>query len=175
MAKIPHDPNEFLPVVDSKDNVVGKAIRKEIHEKGLLHREASVLLTNTKGEILLQRRKDNGSIDYSASGHVPYGEDYLTTAIRETEEELGLKIPKNKFSKISKRRFVGKELTPNNRFVCLFAVEGDYKIKDMHIDNKEVESVRYYTTTAVRKIIFDKAEGYGFTKMLNDYVTSSHS
>jgi len=50
---VAHNPNELIAVVDESDNVVGADIRKNVHEKGLLHREASVLILNKNSEILL--------------------------------------------------------------------------------------------------------------------------
>lgn len=168
---MPHDPNELIAVVNKDDRVIGRATRKEIHAKGLLHREASVLLVNSKNEILLQKRKDNGFLDYSASGHFLHNQDYLTAAIRETDEELGLKIPRNKFLEICKRKLTGKELKPkNNRFVCLFEVKGDYKIKEMKIDKAEVSSIKFYSIDELKRIIKNKNGGYGFIEMLKIYV-----
>ena len=69
-AKIPHDPDEVLALVDEQDNMIGKAKRRDIHKPGVFHRHASVLIVNSEGQILLQTR-DNGMLDYSASGHFP--------------------------------------------------------------------------------------------------------
>lgn len=53
---------------------------------------------NEKGsyDLLLQKRSENkdafpGCYDISSAGHLPAGQDYLTSALRELEEELGIK------------------------------------------------------------------------------------
>ncbi|HPW61217.1 MAG TPA: NUDIX domain-containing protein, partial [Cyclobacteriaceae bacterium] len=47
---------EQVILVDEKDNEIGTMEKMEAHQKGLLHRAFSVLVFNTKGEMLLQQR-----------------------------------------------------------------------------------------------------------------------
>jgi isopentenyl-diphosphate delta-isomerase type 1 len=86
---------EIYDVVDADDRIIGKATRREIHEKGLLHRSVHILVFNSEGKLFLQKRsldKDEnpGYWDTSSAGHVDSGEDYLTSAHRELMEELGV-------------------------------------------------------------------------------------
>ena len=87
---------EVFDVVDDKDQVVRQAFRRIVHAENLLHRAVHLFVFNGAGEIFLQLRshlKDKmpGRWDSSAAGHVDSGEDYLTAAVREAEEELGIK------------------------------------------------------------------------------------
>ncbi|MEJ2719182.1 MAG: NUDIX domain-containing protein [Deltaproteobacteria bacterium] len=89
--------NEILEVVDTADNVIGRATRAEIHRRGLIHRAVHILLFNSAGEIYVQRRsalKDRfpRRLDSSAAGHVDPGESYEQSARRELEEELGIMV-----------------------------------------------------------------------------------
>ena len=89
--------DEIFDVVNERDEVVGRATRREVHGKGLLHRAVHVLVFNRRGQVFLQKRsmaKDSapGCWDSSCSGHLDAGEDYLTAAVRELVEEIGLKI-----------------------------------------------------------------------------------
>ncbi len=89
------DQMELYDVVDDRDQVIGVATRREIHQKGLLHRSVHILVFNSGGDLFLQKRSMNkdenpGFWDTSAAGHVNTGEDYLTSAHRELEEELGI-------------------------------------------------------------------------------------
>ncbi len=89
------DSSEIFDVVDSEDRVVGQATRGEVHAQGLLHRSVHILVFNSRGNLFLQKRamtKDEnpGYWDSSAAGHVNAGEDYLTSAHRELQEELGI-------------------------------------------------------------------------------------
>lgn len=86
---------ERLEVVDENDRVVGIERRGVIHERGLMHRSAQVLVFNARGELFLQKRsrtKDEfpGLWDSSAAGHVDPGETYAECAQRELLEELGI-------------------------------------------------------------------------------------
>lgn len=87
---------EILEIVDTDGNIIGTAPRSEIHgNPSLLHKVVHVLVFNDKGELLLQKRSMNkdvapGKWDTSVGGHVPNGEDLITAAKREMEEELGI-------------------------------------------------------------------------------------
>lgn len=83
-------------IVDNDNNPIGSAPKAEARAKGLYHRIARVILKNSKGEILMQRRGENDKDmghrwDQSAAGHVDEGEESLTAAYRELEEEIGIK------------------------------------------------------------------------------------
>ncbi len=88
-------PEDIFDIVNERDEVVGRALRSEVHASGLLHRAVHVLVFNSRGQIFLQKRsmkKDRqpGVWDSSCSGHVDSGEDYDQTAVRELQEEIGL-------------------------------------------------------------------------------------
>lgn len=88
---------EILEIVDEAGNPIGTATRNECHsDKSLTHRAVHVLVLNSKGEVFLQKRSPSkkiqpGKWDSSAGGHASPGEDWETSALRELEEELGLK------------------------------------------------------------------------------------
>jgi len=86
---------EFFDLVNSRDEVIGRAPRREVHARGLWHRAIHVLVFDTAGRVFLQKRsmlKDMapGLWDSSCSGHVDSGEAYDAAATRELGEELGL-------------------------------------------------------------------------------------
>jgi isopentenyl-diphosphate Delta-isomerase len=47
---------EHVILVDNEDKVLGSMEKMEAHRQGVLHRAFSVLIFNSKGEILLQKR-----------------------------------------------------------------------------------------------------------------------
>ena len=88
--------DEIFDVVDERDEVTGRELRREVHRLGLRHRAVHVLVFNASGHVFLQKRsklKDTfpGAWDSSASGHVDHGETYDACAVRELREEIGLR------------------------------------------------------------------------------------
>jgi isopentenyl-diphosphate delta-isomerase len=47
---------EKVILVDPQDNAIGTMEKMEAHKKGLLHRAFSVVIFNSKGEMLIQKR-----------------------------------------------------------------------------------------------------------------------
>jgi isopentenyl-diphosphate Delta-isomerase len=89
--------DEIFDVVNERDEVIGRERRGEVHRLGLMHRAVHVLVSNSRGQIFLQKRslkKDRqpGLWDSSSSGHVDSGEDYDACAVRELREEIGLEL-----------------------------------------------------------------------------------
>jgi len=84
-------------LVDSEDNVLGSMEKMEAHQKGVLHRAFSVLLFNSKGEALLQKRS---ATKYHSAGlwtntccSHPKPNEPLEAAIhRRLKEEMGIQI-----------------------------------------------------------------------------------
>lgn len=114
--------NEILEVVDSQDKVIGTATRKEIHKLGLLHRAVHIFVFNQAGQIYIQRRsisKDRHAekLDSSAAGHVDPGETYEQAAIRELQEELGIRAEVKEVLRVP-----ASEQTDNEHVVLFKAV-----------------------------------------------------
>lgn len=89
--------DEIFDIVNDRDEIIGQATRREVHARGLLHRAVHVFVFNARGQLFLQKRslaKDSapGRWASSCSGHVDSGEDYLTAAVRELAEEIGLQV-----------------------------------------------------------------------------------
>ena len=90
--------DEYLDIVDEKCRPTGEtALKSEAHAKGLYHNTIHLWLYTTKGEILLQQRSHKKIIfpllwDVSVAGHIDAGETFIEAVIRETEEEIGLKL-----------------------------------------------------------------------------------
>jgi isopentenyl-diphosphate Delta-isomerase len=90
--------DEWFDVVNERDEVVGRATRREVHARGLWHRAVQIAVLDGNGRVFLQKRslaKDTapGCWDGACSGHVDSGETYATAAVRELREEIGLIVP----------------------------------------------------------------------------------
>lgn len=89
------DDSEVFDVVDESNQVIAQASRGEVHGNNLVHRAVHVLITDGKGQYLLQQRsplKDREPDKWgsSAAGHLDAGESYSSAARRELGEELGI-------------------------------------------------------------------------------------
>lgn len=85
---------EDVILVDHHDTPIGRMEKMEAHLKGELHRALSVLIFNSKGEILLQQRAFTkyhtpGLWSNSCCSHPRPGEDSLQAATRRLNEEMG--------------------------------------------------------------------------------------
>ncbi len=90
--------DEIFDVVDEQNRVVCQATRREVHAQNWLHRAVHIFVVNANGEVFLQLRshlkdKQPCKWDSSAAGHLNAGEEYLNCAVRELEEELGIRTP----------------------------------------------------------------------------------
>lgn len=88
--------NEIVAIVDAQNNIVGAAPRWEMRAKRLVHRSTYILVFNPEGALYVQKRtmtKDvfPGYYDPATGGVVLAGESYEESAIRELEEEMGIR------------------------------------------------------------------------------------
>lgn len=87
---------ELIDVLDENGITTGEFLpRDEIHKRGLWHRAIVVAILNEKNEILLQQRsktkeKNAGMWDISVAGHISAGQDSLSAAAREINEEVSV-------------------------------------------------------------------------------------
>ena len=87
---------EHLEVVNEKGEALQSLPRSEIHgNPSLMHKVVHVLVFNSSGGLLLQKRSMDKSVapgkwDTSVGGHVNSGESIETAVQREMEEELGI-------------------------------------------------------------------------------------
>lgn len=105
---------ELLDLVDENGEPTGKVKDRElVHRDGDRHRTSHVWLLrrqNGRWQVLLQKRsagKDShpGCYDISSAGHIPAGVDWVPSALRELEEELGLRLGAEELHLAGVRRF----------------------------------------------------------------------
>lgn len=85
---------ELLVLVDENDQEIGSMEKMEVHQKGLLHRAFSILIFNSKNEILLQQRAldkyhSGGLWTNTCCSHPRINETTLEAANRRLQEEMG--------------------------------------------------------------------------------------
>ena len=151
---IPYDNGEWLQAFDENDRPNGRVSRSEAHEKGILHGAAHTFIykwDNDELMILLQRRskhKDSfpDMLDTSSAGHIEYGSDYLDTAVRELQEELGLTVEAEQLQPLFKQvvhldNVFHKKRFLDNEINMVYALETDVDPAALTLQAAEVSEV----------------------------------
>ncbi|MBP3306587.1 MAG: NUDIX domain-containing protein [Anaerotignum sp.] len=146
---------EFLDIVDETGQPTGEIVDRETaHAKGVLHRTSHVWLArkkNGKIQILLQKRAKHkssfpGCYDISSAGHIPAGDSYEISALRELKEELGVKAEEKDLIYCGDRKviwddvFFGKPFH-DRQISRVFLLWLDREESEFTIQEEEVDSV----------------------------------
>ena len=146
---------EFLDIVDETGQPTGEIVDRETaHAKGVLHRTSHVWLArkkNGKIQILLQKRAKHkssfpGCYDISSAGHIPAGDSYEISALRELKEELGVKAEEKDLIYFGDRKviwddvFFGKPFH-DRQISRVFLLWLDREESEFTIQEEEVDSV----------------------------------
>ena len=116
---------ELLDIVDENGAPVGKTVERRIaHQKGIRHRTSHVWIVRNhcgKIQLLLQKRSANkdsypGCYDISSAGHIPSGEDFAESALRELKEELGIHANADELVYCGRRRFEYRRMFHGEEF-----------------------------------------------------------
>jgi len=86
---------EKVIIVNPANEVIDVVPRSVMRANAMLHRASYVIVANSQGDILIQKRSDHkdlypGFFDPTTGGVVTENESYEENAIRELEEELGI-------------------------------------------------------------------------------------
>jgi len=142
---------EIFDIVDENDQVIGQAPRFLVHgNPALVHRVAHVLVVDAGGFLLLQKRslsKDvqPGRWDTSVGGHLNPGETYRAAALREMEEELGIRPEGLIFLYAYKMR---NDFESENVVTYLARCRGD-----VHPDPVEIDEVRLFSPGEIDELL----------------------
>ena len=158
---------ETLDIVDCDGNPTGETVSRETaHRDGIRHRTSHVWILrhglSEETEILLQKRcanKDSfpGCYDISSAGHIPAGCDYITSALRELKEELGLMarsedlVPVGSKLLFTEAEFYGEPFR-DNQFTRFYRLEYKPEMGDIIPQPEEIESVRWFTPDGIRAL-----------------------
>ncbi len=160
-----------ITFVDESDQIIGYGTKTEAISKGIAHRIARIFVFNSKGELLIQKRSSHVAVpnrwDQSAAGHVDEGEDYLTAAQRELEEEIGVSnIPLKEVTK-----FYTEEIDDSmtkKRFNMLYSAVYDGEVK---VNEDEVAEILWISPIRLEQWMQDKPQDFtqGFIQSYRHY------
>jgi isopentenyl-diphosphate delta-isomerase len=88
---------EHVILVDVHDREIGTMEKMEAHRKGVLHRAFSIMVFNSKGEVLLQKRAQDkyhsgGLWTNACCSHPKPGDDIGETISRKLMSEMGIEL-----------------------------------------------------------------------------------
>jgi len=161
---------EHVILVDEHDNEVGTMEKLEAHQKGVLHRAFSVLLFNTKGEVLLQKRAKSkyhsgGLWTNTCCSHPLPGESTRDATRRKLNQEMGIDLQPEFVYKFIYNASLDKDLTEHELdHVFIGTYDGD-----PIINTDEVEDWKYIDVAALRMDMKKNPGHYTawFTLMMN--------
>ena len=141
---------ELIDIYDENMNCIGTASKAQAHREGLWHKafRCWVIKPETQGKckVWLQLRGKNKQLypnllATSAAGHLRKGEENRD-GIRELEEELGLKINKDKLVKLftSKKSYRDENMI-DNEFNPTYLCETQTNLKDLTLQPSEVDGI----------------------------------
>jgi len=138
-------------IVDEHDKIINFKKFNNLNDKDI-YRVSVLWLINSKGEVLLAQRAKN-KVHHplkwgpSVAGTVEEGETYEQNIIKETEEEIGLKL--NNFTKLIKTRTRGEF----NHFTQWFILKIDKKLDEFEIQREEVADLKWVYSEELKKDI----------------------
>ena len=149
---------EWFDIVDEHGCPTGRVVsREDAHRLGLRHRTSHVwLLRLRRGrfQVLLQKRSEGkdsfpGCWDISSAGHIPAGSDFVPSALRELQEELGVTAQAQDLHFCGQRRFRYEGSFYDHPFLddqvtnvyCLLL---DRDAEDFSIQKEELSCVRWF-------------------------------
>jgi O-acetyl-ADP-ribose deacetylase len=150
-----HEPVEWIGVIGGPIKT-----KPEVHRDGNWHIAAHVWIVTPGGRVLLQKRsleKENwpGYWDVSAAGHVSAGETAAEAAVRETFEELGLRVTPNQLRRIgvSREQNVLRDGTYlDNEEHEIFIVEREVDLSMLTLQPGEVDEVQLVELDALANV-----------------------
>ena len=156
--------NKLVILVDKNDKAIGTEEKIKAHQDNKLHRAFSILITNSQGKILLQKRAENkyhsGSLwTNTCCSHPRPGEETETAAHRRLQEEMGFDCPlKEIFSFVYQVNFEKDNLS-EHEFDHVFIGTYDKKPKP---NPEEVEDFKWISPEELIADIKQNPESYSF-------------
>lgn len=146
---------EIFDLYDKEFNMLEKKMERGTSNlPGEYHLVAHIWIKNSEGKYLIQQRNkldDKVPFQWATTGGAAVtGDNSIHTAIKETYEELGIKVPKEQFELV-KRYFCEDGIA--NFITDVYIIKQDILLKDIKIDTVEVRDVTYKTMEEIKEMI----------------------
>ncbi len=159
--------SDLINIVNEKNELTGaQETWGNVHKKALIHRSVHIWIYNENGEVLLQlRSKEKFTFpdlwDISCAGHVDLNEDPKASALRELEEELGLKINPVElvFKEIIKEEKAYNGLS-ENEFCYIYLLNYNGKAQELILQKEEVQDAKFFNIANLKKDLTINADKF---------------
>jgi isopentenyl-diphosphate delta-isomerase len=154
---------ELVILVDQEDNAIGTMEKMEAHRKGRLHRAFSVLIFNSKREMLLQKRAaqkyhSGGLWTNACCSHPAAGEKMEDAARRRLQEEMGIDVqPEFSHKFIYKTELDQNLIEHEYDHVFIGTFDGD-----PDVNKNEVDDWKYVSVSWLKSDIQQHPEAYTY-------------
>lgn len=155
---------EFLSIYDNNKQKTPKKIQRGVKPKENEHILITIIIIeNNDNKYLVQKTSKEKGNDYAfTGGHVTYNETSENAIIREVKEELGIDIPKERIKYVTDIEF-------GIPFMDIYYLKDDIKLKDLTLQEEEVESLNYLTKEEIEALIRNNKFRKSHEKAFNKY------
>ena len=123
-------------------------------QKGEYHLGAHVWILNSNNEFLLTRRSEGGGHKWhTTGGSAVAGDDGLTTALKEADEEIGIKLDPAKGKLFT--NFVQTHDDDRGFHVEVWLFQQDINIDDVVLQTEEVIDVMWADAAGINQMVSD--------------------
>ena len=133
---------EYIDILDEAGNLTGKTeSREEVHKKGYWHRAINVFIINKDNQLLIQKRAANKK----KHPNLCAGDSSILGAMREIEEELGVKIKEGNMKLIDTllKSYSPKPGFFENEFQDIYLCLQDIAMEEITLQLEEVAEAKY--------------------------------
>lgn len=152
---------EAVILVNERDEEVGTMEKLQAHKEGKLHRAFSVLLFNSKGELLLQKRASSkyhsgGLWTNTCCSHPQPGETIIQAANRKLLQEMGIEVELNESHKFIYKAQLDNHLT---EYECDHVIVGYFDGEPI-LNHHEAEDFKFLSISEIQKDVKKNPDRY---------------
>ena len=156
---------ELIKIVDEQGNFTGTIMDKEkAHNLNLFYWAVGIFVINNKKQVLLQKRGANKKIKPNmwamCAGHVKVDEQFEIAAVRELNEEIGLKVSQNDLHLLESMEI--QKTDKNSHLTRFYYVISNKDEDEFTIQEEELSEVKWFNIDDVIEMIKCKDESIVF-------------
>jgi isopentenyl-diphosphate delta-isomerase len=164
---------EIVAIFNDDGEKIGETTVSECHVKGFWHKISALMLFNSNGELLIQKRSSlvpsPNLLDFSAAGHIVLGKTPLETIKKEAFEELGIELNEKKIELLGEVKccyFDDLGKVKHHYFVFKTIFNGSFK------PNFEVAWVKFFSIKEIERMLNENLKQFtdGFVLSFKKFV-----